>query len=109
MIVSMHFQHVQLENGLTIIGEVNPAAQSAAVGFFVRTGSRDETASISGVSHFLEHMLFKGTRDLTSLEVNEAFDRLGAKFNALPVKKIRYSMQQSCRNTLMPQWNCGAA
>lgn len=78
----MEFKHRQLQNGLTIIGEVNPAAQSAAVGFFVRTGARDETAPISGVSHFLEHMLFKGTASLSALEVNEAFDRLGAKFNA---------------------------
>ena len=78
----MEFKHRQLENGLTIIGEVNPDAQSAAVGFFVRTGSRDETAEISGVSHFLEHMLFKGTETLSAMEVNEAFDRLGAKFNA---------------------------
>ncbi|HOT72574.1 MAG TPA: pitrilysin family protein [Anaerohalosphaeraceae bacterium] len=78
----MHFQQTQLKNGLTIIGEVSPTAQSAAVGFFVRTGSRDENSQISGVSHFLEHMLFKGTDGLSALEVNEAFDRLGAKFNA---------------------------
>lgn len=78
----MEFKHRQLENGLTIIGEVNPSAQSAAVGFFTRTGSRDETNEISGVSHFLEHMLFKGTQRLSALDVNEAFDRLGAKFNA---------------------------
>ena len=78
----MKFEHRQLENGLTVIGEVNPLAQSAALGFFVRTGSRDETARISGVSHFLEHMMFKGTETLSALEVNEAFDRLGAKFNA---------------------------
>lgn len=78
----MEFKHRQLDNGLTIIGEINPSAQSAAVGFFVRTGARDETTEINGVSHFLEHMLFKGTDALSALEVNEAFDRLGAKFNA---------------------------
>jgi predicted Zn-dependent peptidase len=78
----MEFKHRQLENGLAVIGEINPAAQSAAIGFFIRTGSRDETPEISGVSHFLEHMLFKGTEKLSALEVNEAFDRLGAKFNA---------------------------
>ena len=78
----MEFKHTTLSNGLTIVGEVNKAAQSAAIGFFVRTGSRDETDAISGVSHFLEHMMFKGTAELTALEVNEAFDRTGAKFNA---------------------------
>jgi predicted Zn-dependent peptidase len=78
----MEFRKTTLDNGLTVIGEVNPAAQSAAIGFFVRTGARDETAEINGVSHFLEHMLFKGSDRLSALEVNEAFDRTGAKFNA---------------------------
>ena len=78
----MEFKHKQLDNGLTIIGEVNPLAQSVSVGFFVRTGSRDETPAVSGVSHFLEHMMFKGTDTLSAQDVNEAFDRLGAKFNA---------------------------
>ena len=78
----MNFEHRQLDNGLTIIGEVNPNAQSTGVGFFVRTGARDETPEINGVSHFLEHMLFKGTDTLSALEVNNSFDRLGAKFNA---------------------------
>ncbi len=78
----MEFKHNILDNGLTIVGEVNSSAQSAAVGFFVRAGSRDETSAISGVSHFLEHMMFKGTDGLSALEVNEAFDRTGAKFNA---------------------------
>jgi predicted Zn-dependent peptidase len=78
----MEFKHKILSNGLTLVGEVNPPAKSAAVGFFVRTGARDETLDINGVSHFLEHMLFKGTEKLSALEVNEAFDRRGAQFNA---------------------------
>lgn len=78
----MEFSNTILSNGLAVVGELNPSAQSAAVGFFVRTGSRDETQAISGVSHFLEHMMFKGTDKLSALEVNEAFDRLGAIFNA---------------------------
>jgi predicted Zn-dependent peptidase len=78
----MQFKHKTLDNGLNIIGEVNPAAQSAAVGFFAKTGARDENDAINGVSHFLEHMMFKGTDKLTALEVNEAFDRTGAQFNA---------------------------
>ena len=78
----MEFKQEKLENGLQIIGEVNPAAKSAAVGFFVKTGSRDETSAVSGVSHFLEHMLFKGTDRRTALEVNAAFDDTGAQFNA---------------------------
>ena len=78
----MEFKSDKLENGLVVIGEINKSAKSAAVGFFVKTGSRDETEQINGVSHFLEHMLFKGTEKLSALEVNEAFDRTGAQFNA---------------------------
>jgi predicted Zn-dependent peptidase len=78
----MEFKKKKLTNGLSIVGEVNKSAKSAAVGFFVKTGSRDETAQISGVSHFLEHMLFKGTEKLNSQQVNEAFDKTGAQFNA---------------------------
>jgi predicted Zn-dependent peptidase len=78
----MEFKKSTLANGLCLIGELNRSAKSAAVGFFVRAGSRDETEQINGVSHFLEHMLFKGTDKLSALEVNEAFDRTGAQFNA---------------------------
>jgi len=78
----MEFKHERLTNGLDLVGEVNKAAKSVAVGFFVKTGSRDESEQINGVSHFLEHMLFKGTEKLSAFEVNEAFDKTGAQFNA---------------------------
>ncbi|MHC4388040.1 MAG: M16 family metallopeptidase [Planctomycetota bacterium] len=78
----MQFKKKTLANGLVVIGEVNKSAKSAAVGFFARTGSRDESKEINGVSHFLEHMLFKGTDKLSAFEVNESFDRTGAQFNA---------------------------
>lgn len=78
----MEFKKKKLDNGLVLVGEVNKSAKSAAVGFFVKTGSRDETKQINGVSHYLEHMLFKGTDKLSALEVNEAFDMTGAQFNA---------------------------
>lgn len=78
----MEFKRKKLSNGLVLIGEINPPAKSAAVGFFVRTGARDETLDINGVSHYLEHMLFKGNDKLSAFEVNEAFDSRGAQFNA---------------------------
>lgn len=78
----MKFQHVVLDNGLTIIGESNPDALSIAGGYFVRTGARDETAEVSGVSHFLEHMLFKGTSRRSAEDVNREFDEIGADYNA---------------------------
>jgi predicted Zn-dependent peptidase len=78
----MEFKKKILTNGLCLIGEVNKSAKSAAVGFFVKTGARDEILQINGVSHFLEHMLFKGTEKLNAFEVSEAFDKRGAEFNA---------------------------
>jgi predicted Zn-dependent peptidase len=78
----MEFKKKKLANDLVVIGEVNKSAKSAAVGFFVKTGSRDESIEINGVSHFLEHMIFKGTERLSAFEVNEAFDKTGAQFNA---------------------------
>jgi predicted Zn-dependent peptidase len=78
----MPFLTHTLPNGLQIIGEPLPSARSVSVGFFVNTGARDETGLESGVSHFLEHMAFKGTPRRTALDVNLDFDRIGASYNA---------------------------
>ena len=74
-------QHV-LPNGLTLLGESRPGAKSVSVGFFVKTGSRDEAPDVAGVSHFLEHMCFKGTPRRSAADVNREFDELGATYNA---------------------------
>ena len=52
----MEYRQHQLDNGLKILAECNPQAYTSAFGFFVRTGSRDETQEVAGVSHFLEHL-----------------------------------------------------
>jgi len=78
----MRFEHQTLDNGLHILGEHHPEAQSIAVGFFVRTGSRDEAPEVAGVSHFLEHMMFKGTPRRTAADINREFDEMGARYNA---------------------------
>ena len=84
----MHFHHETLDNGLPIIAEVNPRAVSTAIGFFVRTGSRDETPNVSGVSHFLEHMAFKGNDRYCADDVNRIFDEIGAKYNASTSEEV---------------------
>ncbi len=78
----MEFKQTQLPNGLTVIAELSPAAASMALGFFTRTGSRDETREVHGVSHFLEHMMFKGTDRRCAFDVNREFDDMGAMYNA---------------------------
>jgi len=76
------FHHHTLANGLTVLAEITPAAHTAAVGFFVRTGARDERPGVMGVSHFLEHMMFKGTDRRSADDVNREFDEMGADYNA---------------------------
>ena len=78
----MRFHETVLDNGLQVIAEINDQARSVASGFFVKAGSRDEAADVAGVSHFLEHMIFKGTERRDALAVNRDFDRVGAKHNA---------------------------
>ncbi len=78
----MTFLQTQLDNGLTVIGEHTPEAESVACGYFVKTGARDEAPILLGVSHFLEHMMFKGTPRRSAEDVNREFDELGARYNA---------------------------
>jgi predicted Zn-dependent peptidase len=78
----MPFHQTTLSNGLQIIAESNPDAHSFAAGFYVNTGSRDESPEINGVSHYLEHMMFKGSSKYTWEDVNRIFDEIGANYNA---------------------------
>jgi len=76
------FRSHTLPNGLTIVGEIVPDAHSASAGFFVKTGARDERPVEMGVSHYLEHMMFKGTERRSADDVNREFDEMGAEYNA---------------------------
>lgn len=78
----MALRSATLSNGLVILGEVDSAAHTAAAGFFVRTGARDEPTPLMGVSHFLEHMMFKGSEGRSAFDVNREFDEMGASYNA---------------------------
>src|SRR6266705_950130 len=76
------FKHHQLKNGLDIIAEINPDSHSVSAGMFVKTGARDESMDVNGVSHFLEPMMFKGSEKYTWEDVNRIFDEIGARYNA---------------------------
>ncbi|QDU31084.1 Insulinase (Peptidase family M16) [Anatilimnocola aggregata] len=80
--MALEFRKHTLDNGLQIVAECNPDAYSASYAYFVRTGSRDESDEVAGVSHFLEHMVFKGTPTRTSLDVNRELDELSSSSNA---------------------------
>ena len=71
-----------LDNGLRVVIERMPDVRSAAAGFLIRTGARDEEPIQAGVSHFLEHMMFKGTARRNWQEITIDFDRMGSTYNA---------------------------
>ena len=80
--MAIQYHRDTLPNGLTVLAETDPSAATAAVGFFVRTGTRDERPEEMGVSHFLEHMVFKGSERRGPVEVSAELDDLGLDHNA---------------------------
>ena len=80
-------QVTALDSGIRVVTEAVPSVRSVALGFWVRTGSRDEQPAQAGVSHFLEHLLFKGTERYSAIEIAETFDGLGAAVNAATGKE----------------------
>ena len=77
----------RLDSGLRVVTERMPGVRSVAVGFWVGTGSRDEPEAIAGASHFLEHLLFKGTDTRMRREIAEAVDAVGGDMNAFTAKE----------------------
>ncbi len=77
-----------LPGGLRVVTEQMVGARSATIGVWVDVGSRDETASLHGASHFLEHLLFKGTHERSALDISVALDAVGGEFNAFTGKEF---------------------
>ena len=76
-----------LKGGLRVVTEHMPGVRSAAVGVFVQVGSRDEAAQLNGASHFLEHLLFKGTPTRSAMDISTALDEVGGEFNAYTARE----------------------
>lgn len=83
----MYYKDV-LPNGLRLITEEIPHVHSAVIGIWVGTGSRHEDKEIHGVSHFLEHMLFKGTKNRTAKQIAETLEAVGGQLNAFTSKEV---------------------
>jgi predicted Zn-dependent peptidase len=81
-------RRTQLESGLRVVTESMPSLRSAAVGCWVGTGSRDEPDQLAGASHFLEHLLFKGTERRTAAEVAEDIESVGGDMNAFTAQEL---------------------
>lgn len=76
-----------LSNGLRVVTEKIPTGRSVSFGIWVKTGSRNETPGNNGISHFIEHMLFKGTDRFSAKEIAEQFDAVGGNVNAFTAKE----------------------
>jgi predicted Zn-dependent peptidase len=76
-----------LPGGLRVVTETMPGMRSASFGVWVGVGSRDETPALAGASHFLEHLLFKGTRTRSGMEISAAMDEVGGELNAFTAKE----------------------
>jgi len=83
----MFYERTVLENGMTVITESMDTVRSVALGIWCAVGSRDEAPAEAGMSHFIEHMMFKGTPSRSAADISEAFDRLGAELNAFTSKE----------------------
>ena len=83
----MSVRRTVLPSGLRIVTEEVSSVRSAAVGIWVNVGSRDETPAVAGASHFLEHLLFKGTKTRTALEISSSIESVGGEMNAFTGKE----------------------
>ena len=78
---------IEYDNGLKVVVYSVPGVRSVACGYWAGVGSGNETAQINGLSHFTEHMMFKGTKDMTPFDIANAFESLGANVNAFTSKE----------------------
>jgi predicted Zn-dependent peptidase len=83
----MDIQKQEMKNGLVVASEVMPNLRSVAIGVWVRCGSRFEAAEVSGISHFIEHLLFKGTKSRTAADIANASDAVGGQLDAFTDKE----------------------
>ncbi|CAB4986252.1 unannotated protein [freshwater metagenome] len=83
----MSVRRTVLPSGLRIVTEEVPSVRSAAIGIWANVGSRDETPAVAGASHFLEHLLFKGTTRRTALEISATIEAVGGEMNAFTSKE----------------------
>jgi len=80
--VTLEHRLTTLDSGVRIVTEAMPSVRSVSIGFWIGAGSRDESDAEAGLSHLLEHLLFKGSSKYSSLQIDQIFDAMGAELNA---------------------------
>ena len=81
-----------LANGLTLVTEAMPHVRSVAIGVWLKRGSRHETPAQTGISHFIEHMVFKGTKNRSAEQIASEVDRSAATWTPSPPRSTRRSI-----------------
>lgn len=83
----MRFKKTTLANGIRVVSEMQPESRAAALGIWVLSGTRDESAGEAGISHFLEHMVFKGTKTRSAFQIAKSLEELGGELNAYTTRE----------------------
>jgi len=96
----MLYERTDLDSGIRVLTERMPEVRSVAFGAWVGAGSRDEQPELSGATHFLEHLLFKGTPSRTAKEIAESFDAVGGDVNAFTAKEFTCFYARTLDNDL---------
>ncbi|HYY96846.1 MAG TPA: pitrilysin family protein, partial [Pyrinomonadaceae bacterium] len=103
--VTEQVQATRLPNGLTVLTERMPSLRSCTVGVWVRRGSRHEAADWNGISHFIEHAVFKGTERRTALDIAVESDRLGGHFDAFTTHELTGFAMKVVETALAPAFD----
>jgi predicted Zn-dependent peptidase len=94
------FKKTELENGVRVVTENHPLTRSAAVGVFATVGTRDEEQNIAGATHFLEHLVFKGTKKRSAYEISKELEAVGGDLNAYTTREYTCFHATSLREHL---------
>lgn len=82
-----NFKKSELKNGIRVVSELHPASRAVAIGIWVLTGTRDEAPAEAGIAHFLEHLVFKGTKTRSAYQISKAMEVLGGELNAYTTRE----------------------
>ncbi len=83
----IHFKKTELKNGIRVVSEMHPQSRAVSLGIWVLTGTRDEPKDQMGISHFVEHLVFKGTKNRTAYQIAKSLEQLGGELNAYTTKE----------------------
>ena len=100
----MNLQNTTLPNGLRIVTQERPQLETVLLGIWIKTGSAYENKSNNGISHFLEHMSFKGTTTRTSLQISEEIEDVGGHSNAYTSREFTAYYAKVMKEDLKLLW-----